>query len=408
MKSDADAYAATLERLYALVRFGEKLGLDGPRALDRALGGPVGRVPAILIGGTNGKGSTAAFVEALLRGRGFRTGLFTSPHLVSFRERIRIDGEDIAPAAVVSLADRVFAASERVGGEVPFFEIVWGMAALAFAEASVDFAIWEVGLGGRLDATNACEPLVSAVVSLGLDHTAVLGPDLPSIAREKAPIFRPGRPALTAASGESLEVLRAASAEGVELRVLGRDFAAFDGALPLPGVHQGRNAGLALEIVRSLGIRPDPTQLAQVRWPGRGEHIAPGLVLDCAHNPDGAAALAAWLASGDRAGPAQPTDLIVGMMGDKDVDAVVATLRPHARTVTCVTPGHPRALPAEALAARIPGPDVRVVPDVGAAIAGRDPGARTVLTGSCYLVGEARAAILGLPYPEAGLRTVAR
>lgn len=403
-----NAYAATLERLYALVRFGEKLGLDGPRALDRALGGPVGRVPAILIGGTNGKGSTAAFVEALLRGRGFRTGLFTSPHLVSFRERIRIDGKDIAPSAVVALADRVFAAAAQIGGEVPFFEIVWAMAALAFAEASVDFAIWEVGLGGRLDATNACDPLVSAVVSLGLDHTAVLGPDLASIAREKAPIFRPGRPALTAADGASLAALRAATGPGVEVRVLGPDFAAFDGGLPLPGAHQARNAGLALEIVRSLGIRPDPTQLSQVRWPGRAEHIAPGLVLDCAHNPDGAIALAAWLATGEGTGSRRPTDLVLGMMGDKDVDAVVATLAPHGRRVTCVTPGHPRALPAEALAARVPGPDVRVVPDVRAALAGRDPAARTVLAGSCYLVGEARAAVLGLPYPEAGLSTVAR
>ena len=235
-------YVGTLVRLYGLVRFGEKLGLDGPRELDRVLGRPVGAVPAILIGGTNGKGSTAAFVEALLRGRGFRTGLFTSPHLVSFRERIRIDGEDVGPDRVVALAERVLAAGQRIGGEVPFFEIVWGMAALAFAESSVDFAIWEVGLGGRLDATNACDPLVSAVVTLGLDHTAVLGPDLESIAREKAPIFRSGRPALTAARGEGLSALSAALAPGVSLRMIDRDFEPAAAPLPLPGAHQRDNA----------------------------------------------------------------------------------------------------------------------------------------------------------------------
>lgn len=397
-------YVGTLERLYGLVRFGEKLGLDGPRELDRVLGRPVGAVPAILIGGTNGKGSTAAFVEALLRGRGFRTGLFTSPHLVSFRERIRIDGEDVGPDRVVALAERVLAAGQRIGGEVPFFEIVWGMAALAFAESSVDFAIWEVGLGGRLDATNACDPLVSAVVTLGLDHTAVLGPDLESIAREKAPIFRSGRPALTAARGEGLSALSAALAPGVSLRMIDRDFEPAAAPLPLPGAHQRDNAGLALEIVRALGMTPDPSNLGHVRWPGRAEQIAPNLVLDCAHNPEGARALAAWLTTTQGG----PVDFVLGMMADKDIDGVLSALLPHARRLTFVTPSHPRALNAAALAERVSGRRVEIIHRVADALNARDPAVQTVLAGSCYLVGEARAAVLGLEFPEAGLQTVAR
>ncbi len=405
------AYFDTLRRLYDLVRFGEKLGLEGPRALDRALGGPVSAAPAILIGGTNGKGSTAAFVEALLRGRGLRTGLFTSPHLSSFCERIRIDGQDIAPARVVDLADRVLTAAAGLGGEVPFFEIVWGMAALAFAEAAVDFAIWEVGLGGRLDATNVCEPIASAVVTLGLDHTAVLGPDLDAIAREKAPVFRAGRPAFTAARGEALSALTRALPAGVTLTAIDRDLRPFEGALPLPGAHQADNAALALALVRAAGLSPDAAHLSLVRWPGRAETVAPGLVLDCAHNPDGARALAAWLRVEAAVPGAPPVDLVLGALADKDADGVYAALRPVARNVTLVTPNHPRALSADVWADRLaamPGERPGISADVGTALERRDPAARTVVAGSCFLVGEVRARLTGRSYPEGGLLTRAR
>ncbi len=404
-------YLATLDRLYGLVRFGEKLGLEGPRALDRALGGPLRAAPALLIGGTNGKGSTAAFVEALLRGRGLRTGLFTSPHLTSFCERIRIDGQDIAPQSVVGLADRVLSAAESIGGEVPFFEVVWGMAALAFAEAAVDFAIWEVGLGGRLDATNVCDPVASAVVTVGLDHTAVLGPDLAAIAREKAPVFRAGRPALTAARGASLAALEGACAPGVALRAIDRDFAPFPGPLPLPGDHQADNAAVAQELVRATGLVPDPAHLALVRWPGRAETVAPGLVLDCAHNPDGARALAAWLADPRRPDAHRAVDVVLGAMADKDADAVFAALRPVARRMTLVTPTHPRALSAEHWAERLAstrGERPLVAPGVSAALERRDPAALTVVAGSCFLIGEVRSHLAGVPYPEGGIHTRAR
>lgn len=400
-------YLETLDRLYGLARFGEKFELDGPRALDRALGSPLGAVPCVLIGGTNGKGSTAAFVEALLQGRGLRVGLFTSPHLVSFRERIRIDGEEISEAKVVDLAARVLETAELRGIPLHFFEVVWAMAALAFAEASVDFAIWEVGLGGRLDATNACDPIASAVVTVGLDHQAFLGPDIWSIAREKAPIFRPGRPAFTAARGESLEALTAALEPGVGLQAVGRELNPFGGPLPLAGAHQADNAALALALVRAMGVTPDPTALQSVRWPGRAERAAPDLLLDCAHNQPAADALAALLLAeeGERR---VPIDLIIGMMADKDVGAVLQRLAPLCRGITTVTPDHPRALSALELAARCPHARVSIGTTVGRALADRRSDALTVVAGSCFLVGEARAHLHGLEYPEGGLRTLAR
>ncbi len=395
-----DAYGDALARLYERVRFGEKPGLDGPRALDAALGGPVGRMRGVLIGGTNGKGSTAACVEALLRAAGVRTGLFTSPHLVSFRERIRIDGEDVAEAAVPTLFERVLEAGRRAAYEPSFFEVTWAMAALAFAEAGVEVAVWEVGLGGRLDATNASDPEVSAVVGVGLDHTAVLGPDLRSIAREKAAIFRAGRPSLTAATGEELEALGAALPAGVTLTVV----EAHRAPRPLPGDHQARNAGLALAIVRGLGIDPDPAALDAVRWPGRAERMG-DVVLDCAHNPPAMATLVAWLRQAERA----PVHVVFGAMSDKETSGMAASLRAVADSVTLVTPLYPRRAPAASLLPAFAAfPRVRVVDDVAQALAERPRDRTTVVTGSCFLVGEARARLTGAEYPERGLLSLAR
>ena len=157
-------YEATLARLFELTRFGEKTSLDGPRALNSALGDPLSAYESILIGGTNGKGSTAAFLEALLRARGVRTGLFTSPHLMSFRERIRVDGQEVSAADVVELSPEILDLAEADGAS--FFEATWALAATVFARRGVDIAIWEVGLGGRLDATNVADPIATAIVGV--------------------------------------------------------------------------------------------------------------------------------------------------------------------------------------------------------------------------------------------------
>jgi dihydrofolate synthase/folylpolyglutamate synthase len=397
-----DPYRDALSRLYELVRFGEKPGLDGPRALDAALGHPTRRLRSVVIGGTNGKGSTAAGVEALLRDAGVRTGLFTSPHLVSFRERIRIDGVEVGEAAVARLADRVLGAAARAGYEASFFEVTWAMAAQAFVEAGVEVAVWEVGLGGRLDATNAVEPEVSAVVEIGLDHTAVLGPDLASIAREKAAIFRAGRPALTAATGAGLAALRGALPPGVALT----EAAPHAAPATLPGPHQARNAGLALAIARALGVEPRPAALDAVRWPGRAERLG-DVIIDCAHNPQAMAALAAWIAEAEP----RPVHVVFGAMADKDAAGMAAALRPVAEAVTLVTPQYPRRAPAESLrpvfaAAGHERLEVRAT--AAEALAARPRGRTTLVAGSCFLAGEARAWLTGVEYPERGLLTLAR
>lgn len=389
------SYCAALGRLYDRVRFGERLDLATPRALHAALGGPLDAYRSVIVAGTNGKGSTAAFIEALLRGRGVRTGLFTSPHLVSFRERIRVDGGDLSEADVVRLAGAVQAVPVP-GPEPTFFEVVWGMAARAFADAGVEVAIWEVGLGGRLDATNVCDAEVAAIAELSLDHTALLGSTLDAIAREKAAVCRPGRPAFTSATGPGLAALRGAAPQLVPVEPP-PDLP----PPPLPGAHQRRNAALALAVVEALGFTPDPADLRLTRWPGRAERFG-DVILDCAHNPNGAEALAAWL---DEARPG-PVHLVFGAMMDKDVAGVAAPLAARAASVALVTPDYPRRLPAPALLPYFPG--ARIGGTVAEALAARPRDRVTLVTGSSFLVGEARALLTGADYPECGLRTLAR
>jgi dihydrofolate synthase/folylpolyglutamate synthase len=367
-----------------------------PRALDAALGHPVRRVPAILIGGTNGKGSTSALLEALLRGAGRRVGLFTSPHLVSFRERIRVDGEDIAEADVARLVGRVLDAAESDRLAPSFFEAAWAMAAVAFAEAELDFVIWEVGLGGRLDATNVCDPIASAVVSVALDHTHVLGDTIEAIAAEKAAIFRTHRPALTAAQGDALRAVQDASPSGV-----GAVPPYTLGPLPLPGAHQRRNAGLALAIADAIGVPVDPADFARVRWPGRGERFG-DVILDCAHNPDAVDALVDWL--DDRG--VRDLHLVFGATTGHDVQGMAAALHPMVSSVALPRMAYPRGLqPAAHLSSF---PSAAVHDTVADAIEQRPSGRPTLVTGSCFLVGEARAHLTGQLFPERGITTTAR
>lgn len=393
-------YAATLARLFALSRFGEKRSLDGPRALEEALGHPLAGYRSVIIGGTNGKGSTCAFLEAALRARGVRTGLYTSPHLMSYRERFRVDGVDVDAATLVEAAKPVLAAADRLGGS--FFEASWALAACLFRAAGVEVAIWEVGMGGRLDATNVCDPVASAVVSIGLDHTAALGETIPEIAREKAGIFRAGRPALTTAGADALPTLRAVAPQ---LEVVGprSDLP----TLPLPGAYQRSNASLALAVAEAIGHGGPASDVAGVRWPGRVERFertGGDVIIDCAHNVAGAQALASWL---DDAG--LWPHLVCGVMADKQAAEIAAVLGARAATVTVVTPDYPRSLDAALFARCFVGhPRVTVIPQVARALDERPSDAVTVVAGSCYLAGEARAHLLGVEYPECRMRTTAR
>ena len=366
------------------------LGLGRVEEAMMRLGHPERRLGRVVhVGGTNGKGSTAAMVAAILGAAGLRTGLFTSPHLARVTERIRVGGVEISPGA---LADSYARADV---GELTFFEQLTVTALLAFAEAGVEATVLEVGLGGRLDATNVVDAEVAVVTGVALDHQEVLGSDLASIAREKAGIWKAGRVAVIGEGGEPEAVpVLVAEAERVGARIV-RAGSSVPWPVGLAGAHQVRNAACAVAATAALGIgAPAQRQgLADVRWPGRLEDIE-GVLLDAAHNPQGARALAAALS-----GETRPLAVVVAVSSDKDVAGVVGELAARAALLVATEAPSSRALPAAALAAvaeRFAPGRVVVEPDFRAALArARASGGRVVVFGSLFLVGAVRAGLIG-------------
>lgn len=415
-------YREILSHLYALGRFGMKPGLERITALLAELGNPEEKLAVVHVAGTNGKGSTAAFLDAVLRAGGLTTGLFTSPHLISFTERFRIDGAEIDEAEVVSLARRVIAVAPPGS---TFFELVTAMAFLHFAEHRVDLAVMEVGMGGRFDATNAASGELAVITPVALDHCTWLGDSLAAIAGEKAGVIRPGRPVVSSfQEPEALDVIIERCGEGGSPLVLcGREFdATWDGDalvyrglgvdIPclVPGIagkHQAMNAACALAAAELLGrqgltVGRDAMErgIAAARWPGRMEFFgtAPRILLDGAHNPAGSLALARSLADV----PRRRLILVVGVMGDKDATAILAPLLPLADEVFTVTPPLERSLPAADLAAScreqgrgrctVAG---TVADGVNRAREAAGPDDLILVCGSLFTVGAARAFLTG-------------
>jgi dihydrofolate synthase/folylpolyglutamate synthase len=343
--------------LYGLQSHGVKLGLEGIRALLDLLDHPEHDFPSLLVGGTNGKGSVSAMLAAVFASSGRRTGLYTSPHLVRPNERIRIAGEDVADAELHRILEIVRAAcvrglaEEKLEVHPSFFEVMTAAALCAFRDARVDLAVLEVGLGGRLDATNATEPIVSAIVTVGLDHVETLGATLEAIALEKAGIVRTGRPLVSGVvQREAVTVLRA-RCEALHARFVdARGTPLPSGVrLTLHGDHQRANARVAVAtfetFCREVGRQSDSSAirhgLEAVRWPGRLQLVPgrPSILLDGAHNVAGAEALAAHLAL--RAGP-KPV-LLFAAMSDKDVAGILGPLIPHVASVVATKPDVLRA-----------------------------------------------------------------
>ena len=447
MSTGGLSYSDALAALEARGRFGIRLGLGRVRALLRELGDPQAGVRGALVAGTNGKGSVIALAGSALRAAGYRIGETPKPHLVTYRERIVVDGRPIgaddfarAVAAVLPVADRV----ARRLGPLTEFELLTAVMFRHFAAAGLDLALVEVGLGGRLDATNVWDGGVAALTNVDLDHTDRLGPTIGHIAREKAAIVKRGDRAVTGADGEALAILRRRCARmGVPLvvappaPVLGwtRDVLTVD--LPslgptevgLRGRHQANNAALAnalLDALEAAGIAqvPDGARrrgFRDARWPGRLEIVetaAPGgrreVLLDGAHNPAGAAALARALddlrplMAGGTETPPEPLVLVWAAMADKDVEGTVAAAARSSAlggaTVICTAPDLPRALAADQLAAiwsraGVPGLVARTAPSPAAALdaALAQPGGPVVVAGSLYLVGAARARLVDDP-----------
>jgi dihydrofolate synthase/folylpolyglutamate synthase len=401
-----------LDWLFARQRFGVRPGLERVRALLQALGQPQDSFRTVLIGGTNGKGSTAATLAAVLSAGGERTGLFTSPHLTRFSERFVVAGQELPTAQVMETLGRVRPLAEL--HEASFFEVVTALGCLLFAEAAVRTAVMEVGLGGRLDATNALEPVLSVVTNVGLDHTAILGDTVQAIAAEKAGILRPGRPALTGAAPELWPLLER---QGADLWAAGRELIwdtrplGWEGhevklqtpvgdltfRTPLLGRHGAANAALAAAAALRLGVAPGAVRqgAAAVHWPGRLERLpwrGGGVLLDGAHNPDGARALAqAMMDLGTG-----PLPLIFGAAEDKDLEGVAAALRPLAsRVILTRAVLSPRAAEPGRLARLFPDTPVTLTETPREALEALPPGAQALACGSLYLVGELRPLLLG-------------
>lgn len=400
--TDPHRYLAGLKPL--AMRFGlERM----ERALD-ALGRPERAYAVLHVGGTNGKGSTCAMAAAALAAAGHEVGLYTSPHLVSFDERIQVDGSPIAGGALAAVVDEIRRAcpwhdAGTEAEQLTYFEFATLAGLLHFARAGVSVAVVEVGLGGRFDATNAILPRVAAVARIGLDHTQLLGDTVEQIAFEKAGIFKPGVPAVVHARQPpgALETLRAeAVRRGAPLVIAGEDY---PGPVALAGPHQRGNAAFAAAALRELartGVAvPEEAiarGIAEARWPGRLEELS-GVLLDGAHNPDGAAALAAALRA---LHPGRPVELVFGVLSDKDHRGMLAALSGAVRRVHVVAPASPRARPALEVRslAEACGLDADVHRSVAEALAcarrASADGAVVCVAGSLYLVGEARALLL--------------
>lgn len=423
---------AALDWLYGLQRFGIKLGLENISELLERLGNPHHRFPAVHVAGTNGKGSVCAYLDGALRAAGYRVGLYTSPHLVRFNERIAVGGEPIDDGGLLRLLERVRPEVEAMGAGDParfptFFEVATALGFLHFAERGVEIAVVEVGMGGRLDATNVVQPRVTVVTRLGLEHTEWLGRTIRAIAGEKAGILKRGVPCATLRQPGLGVVRRRARALGAPLVVIPDDvgfrrlahdeggqtvevrgrLGTYGLRVPLAGAHQAENAALAvaaLELLRGQGWRLPTAALrrgiASTHWPARLEvrWRHPLTIVDCTHTTQGARVTAR--AVREDFAPRRLI-LVVGILRDKDLPGMMRHLAPLASEAICVRPRTERAFAPEALAAELGKREVpaRIIPDVAeglaAAMALAGVQGTVLVTGSLYTAGEALAYLEG-------------
>jgi dihydrofolate synthase/folylpolyglutamate synthase len=417
-------YSSAVAYLYRLQKHGIKLGLETMTALTVRLGMPQTRYRTLHIAGTNGKGSTAAMAAAVLQAAGYRVGLYTSPHLVEFRERIRVNGEMIAESQVAQLTEQLQTLCQPDLSPT-FFEYTTAMAFQHFADSGVDVAVLEVGLGGRFDATNVVMPMACAVTTISLDHQEYLGTTLSSIAFEKAGIIKPGVPVvLGRLEDEAWRTIEQVARERqAPVFRLNEDFRTegegsqqfsyrglgmyYDGlTCALEGRHQLDNAACALALLEAaapqgIAVTADAVRagLRVVNWAGRLEVVdrCPTILLDGAHNPAAAMALADYLTRSDRSHPSRPVVLVLGMMRDKDHRGFVEPLRGLADEVVLTQADLPRSATAQELRASLEGllPHPHVVPSLSDAMAlARQlaiPNGLVCVAGSLMLVGECKA-----------------
>jgi dihydrofolate synthase/folylpolyglutamate synthase len=402
-------YRETLSWLFGTQRFGIKLGLENVQRLLRELKLPGKNQRIIHVAGTNGKGSVCAMIDSICRAQGYRTGLFTSPHLVSYRERIRVNGEMIGEEEVAQALGAIRAAIRDWDPHPTFFEITTALALDHFKNRACELIVLETGLGGRLDATNALTPIISVLTPIGYDHQAWLGSTLEEIAAEKAGIIKPHVRVVSAQQEPAAEkVIRARAAEcEAPLEFVTESYAA--SALNLSGAHQKQNASLAIAALRSGGIALDDDAIARglatVEWPARFQRWDERTIVDGAHNPSGAQVLAeTWRGEYGE----ERATIILAVLRDKDVAGILRALAPIAQRVilprvrteralppndvvqiiSAITPALPNASPAR----------TSIAPSFGEALdSARAKTERILITGSLHFAGEALATLEGNP-----------
>jgi dihydrofolate synthase/folylpolyglutamate synthase len=425
-RQKSPSHRGALAYLASRAWFGMKFGLETIQEVLECLGHPERAYPTLLVAGTNGKGSVVAYTDAALRAAGLRTGRYTSPHLVRVNERIAVDGRLVTDRELASAVGRVRAAaqtlvrSRRLRAHPTYFEVLTAAALEHFRRRGVDVAVLEVGMGGRLDATNAVDPLASAIVSIDYDHQDYLGKTLGRIATEKAGILRADRTTVLGPLPAEARRAVAARARAVGARLVdarrGVRTREEDGRLdvttprrryrglrPLRGAHQRTNLLVGLRLLEEAKAAGLPVDLARAgrgvsdtRWPGRLEWVDgdPPLLLDGAHNPSGARALGAYLRGRG------PFVLLFGVMADKDVRGLARELFPRAAAVVLTRPRGRRAASPRTIARHAPRLDStlheEVRPGRALALARRlareaGPGIPVVVAGSLYLVGEVKA-----------------
>ncbi|BCX48973.1 bifunctional folylpolyglutamate synthase/dihydrofolate synthase [Haloferula helveola] len=392
-------YRDAIDWLFSTQMFGIKLGLEGPtRLLKQFLAFPAHGVKVIHVAGTNGKGSTCAMIDSVARAAGIRSGLFTSPHLIDFRERIRVSGVEIPEEECAELLTQLRELCGRLDPHPTFFEITLAAAMRWFRERECELIVLETGMGGRLDATTAVPADVCAITPVGLDHTQWLGDTLEKVAIEKAGIMVEGKPVIS--SPQEPEVRRVLEMEANERRSpLEFVYAPLQGyPIGLAGPHQAWNAAVALECLHAaeipLSYETVHHGLSTVRWPGRFEVIerdGKTVVLDGAHNPDGAKALAvAWKS---RFGETKAA-LVFSAVAAKDIAGIAAQLAPLASEIHLCPVDSPRVVPTEELAKFFTGSTE--YPDFAAAFAkALESDAPVLVAGSLFLIGEAKERLEG-------------
>ena len=398
-------YRDALAWLYGTQTFGVKLGLDNTRRLLASVGDPQARLKFLHVAGTNGKGSTCAMMDSILRAAGHCTALYTSPHLVDFRERLRFDGAVIPEDAMAEGLTLLREAAAGWDHAPTFFELTTVLAAWWFARQGADYVVWETGMGGRLDATNAVTPLVSVITPIGLDHQKWLGDTLAQIAAEKAGIIKPGVPVVSAPQpGEVRAVLEAKAHEaGSAIAFVAEPWDG--GPVGLSGSHQLWNAALACAALRAAGVgaeaKAEIQGLRSVVWPGRFQLVAGNFVIDGAHNPEAVETLVAtWREVYGEAKAA----LVFGALRDKDGGQLLRALRAIADEVWLVPVSGLRGASAAELHPSAQAVGFTAIYDVPlemSLVAARASGRPVLVAGSLFLAGEVLALLQGAAKPVA-------